>query len=117
MPGPSRSPATAWRIEGPVAGALGVLASQHDEQRGGVDGAVVLREWHLAQRRHLAAAHLVQDLAWCGIGPGRSVGGLKTGQPPEAPTAIVGSIHSICMAVMMPSRPKVVEYQGFRRTG
>ena len=103
--------------ERPVAGALGVLASQHDEQRGGVHGAVVLREWDFAQRRHLTPAHFVQNLAWCGIGPLVERGGLKTGQPPENAAAIVGSIHSICMAVMMPSRPNVVEYQGIPANG
>ena len=51
-----------------VAGALDIEAGQQNEQRGRIDAAVILRERHLAQRRHLAAAHLVQDLAGLGIG-------------------------------------------------
>ena len=57
-----------------VVGAFEIGARQHDEQRRGIDAAVVVAERHLAQQRHLALAHLVQDLA--GLGVGRLVGGL-----------------------------------------
>ena len=53
--------------EGPVAGALVVGASEQDEQRRGIDAAVVAAEGNLLQRRHLAAAGLVQDLAGLGV--------------------------------------------------
>ncbi len=46
-----------------VAGPLGVEAGEHDEQRRRIDAAVIEAEGDFAQRRHLAAAHLVQDLA------------------------------------------------------
>ena len=46
-----------------IAGALQVRAGEHHEQRRRVDAAVVAPERHLAERRHLAAARLVQDLA------------------------------------------------------
>ena len=50
-----------------VAGALEVGAGQHHEQRRGIDAAVIAAERHLAQLGHLAAAHLVQDLAGFGL--------------------------------------------------
>ena len=46
-----------------VAGALVVRGGQHDEERRRVVAAVVAPERDLAERRHLAVAHLVQDLA------------------------------------------------------
>src|SRR5262245_3961812 len=36
---------------------------QHHEKRRRVGGAVVSTEWNLSQRRHLSAAHFVEDLA------------------------------------------------------
>ncbi len=59
-------PQLAQRFD--VAGALGIEAGQHDEQRRRIDAAVVETERHLAQRRHFAAAHLVQDFSGLGIG-------------------------------------------------
>ena len=83
------------------------------EQRRRIDAAVIEAERHLAQRRHLAAAHLVQDLA--GLGVGRGIVGAWPGSAARrrsTPRAMRGSSHSICSAVMRPSRPNVVEYQG-----
>ena len=51
-----------------VAGAFDVEAGQQHEQRRRIDAAVILRERHLAQRRHLAAAHFMQDLSRFGVG-------------------------------------------------
>src|SRR5437870_1405117 len=39
-----------------IAGALDIEARQQDEQRSGIDAAVILRKRYFAQRRHLAAA-------------------------------------------------------------
>ncbi len=69
--------------EGAVAGALGVAAGQHDEQRRGIDAAVVEAERHLAEVGHLAAAHLVQDLAGAGIGLGVLDAALVGGEPAQ----------------------------------
>ena len=80
--------------------------------------AVVVAERDLAQRRHLACAHLVQDLAGAGVGVAcRAVMACKRARRFRTPAAMAGSTHSICMAVMMPSRPKVVEYQGMPAYG
>ena len=51
-----------------VAGPLIIARRQQDEERRGIDAAVVMREGNLAQRRHFAAACLMQDLAGLGIG-------------------------------------------------
>jgi hypothetical protein len=64
-----------------VAGALDVEAGEQDEKRGRIDAAVILRERHLAQRGHLAAAHLVQDLARLCIGERIGGLGLEEGKP------------------------------------
>ena len=50
-----------------VAGAVVVGGGEQEEQRRRVDAAVVARERHLAERGHLAAAHLVHDLAGLGV--------------------------------------------------
>ena len=63
-------PQAADEVE--VAGALQVGAGQHQEERRRIDAAVVAAERHLAERRHLAAASLVQDLAGLGVGARRS---------------------------------------------
>ena len=95
-----------------VAGAFDIKAGQQNEQRGRIDAAVILRERHLAQRGHLAAAHLVQDLAGLGIGERIVVLAWKKASRRSTPWAMRGSTHSICSAVINPSRPNVVEYQG-----
>ena len=46
-----------------VAGSLGIKARKQDEQRRRIDAAVVEPERNLAQRRHFARTHLMQDLA------------------------------------------------------
>jgi hypothetical protein len=46
-----------------IPGAIGVRAGEHHEQRCRIDAAVIATERHLAQRRHLALARLVHDLA------------------------------------------------------
>ena len=108
-----RSRATARRCVAIVAGALGVEAGEQHEQRRRIDAAVVEPERHLAQRRHLAAAHLVQDLARLGVGaPDRRVLAWNAASRRSTPRAMPGSHHSICSAVIRPSRPNVVEYQG-----
>ncbi len=66
-----------------VAGAFDIKAGQQNEQRGGIDAAVILRERHLAQRGHLAAAHLVQDLAGLGVGERICGLGLEESEPPQ----------------------------------
>ena len=45
-----------------IPGALGVGSREHDEERRRVHASVVAAERHLSQRRHFAAAHLVDDL-------------------------------------------------------
>ena len=68
---------------GVVAGALGIETRQHDEQRRGIDAAVIKAERHLAQGCHLAFAHLVQDLSRLRV-RGRIVGlGLERGEAPQ----------------------------------
>ena len=66
-----------------VAGPLGIEAGQHDEERRGIDAAVVEPERDLAQRRHLAAAHLVQDLSRLRVRGGIVGLGLVGGEPPQ----------------------------------
>ena len=51
-----------------VAGAFQVKAGEQHEQRRRIDAAVIEAERHLAQRRHFAAAHLVQDFSRLGVG-------------------------------------------------
>ncbi len=46
-----------------VARAVPILAGEHHEERRRVDAAVVAAERHFAHARHLAVAHLVDDLA------------------------------------------------------
>ena len=82
--------------ERPVAGALVVGAGQQDEQRRGIDAAVVAAEGHLLQRRHLAVAGLVQDLARLGVLLGdhlRRLGGGQVRQhaPAQARAAATGT--------------------------
>ena len=50
-----------------IRGALVIGSREHQEQRGGVDTAVVAVEWDFAQPRHLALAHFVQYLARLGV--------------------------------------------------
>jgi hypothetical protein len=52
----------------------------------------------------------VQDLA--GFGVGSVVLAWKKASRRSTPWAMRGSIHNICSAVINPSRPNVVEYQG-----
>ncbi len=59
-----------------IAGTIGVGAGEHDEQRRGVDTAVVAPEWQLARRGHLALACLMDDLARRCILEGRGLGRL-----------------------------------------
>ena len=51
-----------------IAGPLDVEAREQHEQRCRIDAAVVMRKRHLAQRRHFAAAHFMQNLAGLGVG-------------------------------------------------
>ncbi len=64
-----------------VAGAFDVEAGQQHKQRRRIDAAVILRERHLAQRRHLAAAHFMQDLSRFGVGERIERPGLIECQP------------------------------------
>ena len=59
-------PELAQRLD--VAGVLGVEPGQHHEQRRRIHAAVIELERNLAQRRHFAAAHLVQDFSGLGVG-------------------------------------------------
>ena len=85
-PSPSIQPMAACSAghssvdQGEVAGARGIGAGQHDEQRGRVDPAVVAAERHLAQPRHLALARLVHDLARRRVVEARGLGRLMGGQ-------------------------------------
>ena len=63
-----------------------------------VDAAVIEAERDLAERRHLAAAHLVQDLARLGIRGGIVGGGLERRQPRSTPRATPGSNQSTSAA-------------------
>ena len=60
-----------------------ILAGQHDEEWRRVHAAVVASEWHLVERRHLAAPGFVQDLARLGILFGDHRVGLRRGQITE----------------------------------
>ena len=101
-----------------IVGALGIEAGKQDEERRRVDAAVVLAERHLMQGRHLAVAHFVQDLARLGVGSGigllrlvaRPAGAARRARHWDRTTA------SAC-AVISPSRPNVVEYQGMPAYG
>ena len=66
-----------------VAGPLGIEAGEHDEQRRRIDAAVIEAERDFAERRHLAAAHLVQDLAGLRVRGGIVGGGLERGEPAQ----------------------------------
>src|SRR4051794_29818372 len=54
-----------------IPGALLIGSGEHYKERRTVDSAVVLLEGHLLQYGHLAAAHLVHDLARLGVAKGR----------------------------------------------
>ena len=95
-----------------VAGVLGVEPGQHHEQRRRIHTAVIQLERNLPQRGHLTAAHLMQDFSGLGVGERIEVFGLIGGEPPQHAFGDTESHHSICIAVMIPSRPNVVEYQG-----
>jgi hypothetical protein len=72
-----------------IAGALRVEPRKQDEQRRGVDAAVIEAKGDLAQRRHLAAAHLVQDLSRLRIGKRIRGLGLVGGEAPQHATGNV----------------------------
>ena len=74
-------PQLAQRLD--IAGVLGVEPGQHHEQRRRIDTAVIQLERNLAQRRHLAAAHLMQDFAGLGVGERIEVLGLIRREPPQ----------------------------------
>ena len=95
-----------------IAGALEIHAGEHEEERRRVDRAVVAAERHLAEVGHLAVTALVQDLARLGVRLGSNSVAWVAASVRSTPRATDGSIHSINMAVMMPSRPKTVLYQG-----
>ena len=68
-------PEVAGKLE--VAGVAVVRAGEHHEQRRRVVAAVVAPERDLHQRRHLAVAQLVQDLAGLGVALRVVFGGLQ----------------------------------------
>ena len=71
-------------IEQRVVAGPGVGLGQQDQpQRGRVDAPVVGVVWRLAGPRHLAGAHLVQDLAGLGVVPRIVVGRLETAEDLE----------------------------------
>ena len=76
-----RGPQLSQRLK--VAGAFAIEPGEQDEQRRRVDTAVILRERHFAQRRHFAAAHLMQDLS--GLRIGKRVDGCRLiiSEPPQ----------------------------------
>ena len=81
QPGLDRRPQLGQRFL--VAGALDIEAGEQHEQRRRIDAAVILRERHLAQRGHFAAAHLMQDLSGLRVGERIDALGLIEGQPLE----------------------------------
>ena len=66
-----------------IAGALRIEPGEQDEERRGIDAAVIEAERHLAQRRHLAAAHLVQDFPRLRVGERIGGLGLIGGEPAQ----------------------------------
>ena len=94
--------------------SLPVRRGEHDEQRCRVDRTVVTAERNLAERRHLAASRLVEDLAGLGVALGRVLGGLRGRQerPKNTARQLFGSSQSSSYAVMIPSRPNGVENHG-----
>src|SRR5215470_10425084 len=66
-----------------ITGAFEILAEQQHEQRSRVDTAVIARKRYLAKPRHLAIAHLVQDLTGFGIPFGIYVSRLRRGEKPQ----------------------------------
>jgi len=95
-----------------VVRPLVICPSEHDEERGGVDSAVVAAEWDLAKGSHFAFAGFVQDLTRLCISTGVDLIRLGRGQDARTPRANPGSIHRHASAVMRPSRPKGVLNQG-----
>src|SRR3972149_4124939 len=67
-----------------VAGPFVVLARQPEEEGCGVDAAVVRRVRKLTRLRHLAAAELMQDLAWLLVSPGVRPAPLPASQDAKA---------------------------------
>src|SRR5205814_631922 len=83
---PLQGPGDVWPKplqKKPARSTVEVSPSQHDEQRGGVYASVIASEWHLAQCRHLAATHFVQNLTGFGIGNGIHYIGLGCGEKVE----------------------------------
>ena len=54
-------PQLSQRVD--VSGVFGVEPSEHQEQRRRIHAAVVQFERNLSQRRHLTAAHFMQDFS------------------------------------------------------
>ena len=100
-----------------IAGALVVQPGQHDEQRRGVDAAVVESEGHFAEPRHLAPPGLVQDLPGLSVGLGPLLLGLRRREKPQHAPGERRVDPQHCMAVMMPSRPNAVQNQGIPAYG
>ena len=95
-----------------VAGALEIVAGQHDEERRRIDAAVIAAERHLAEPAISPRRSLVQDLPGLGIGRRIGLGRLVGGQIGQHAARDLGSTQSICSAVMIASRPNTVLYQG-----
>jgi len=76
-----RRPQLDYRLA--VAGALHIKTGKQNEEGGRVDAAVIEPKRHLVQRRHFAAAHLMQDLAGFGVGERIVFGGLMRRQPAQ----------------------------------
>ena len=74
-------PQQPHRIE--VAGAVEIFAEQQHEKRRRIDAAVVAAERYLAQIRHFAVTHLVQDLSWLGVALGLDGARLRRREKPE----------------------------------
>src|SRR4051794_21486613 len=100
-----------------VPGALEVHSGEHHEERSRIDRAVVAAERHLAQVGHLAMASLMQDLAGLGVGARVKIGRLRGASVRSTPRATEGSDHSRNIAVMIPSRPKIVLNHGIPAYG
>src|ERR1700751_2219920 len=63
-----------------------IFASKQNKQRCRINAAVVAGKGHLAEARHLAVAHFMQDLAGLGIPFGINLRCLGRGKKPKDPS-------------------------------
>ena len=111
--------------EGAVARPLVIGVSEHDEQRRGVDAAVIPSKRHFAQRRHLAAPHLVEDLAGLRVLRVRVARRLRRGKKRQhaagdlgsGPQQLVGRDQAVAAEGRAEPRDSGVRIRAVRRIG